>query len=265
MSRIRSIKPEFWSSAQILECSRDARLLFIGLWNFCDDLGRHSFSPKQIKAEVFPGDDLLSENIQGMLDELSANGLIDVYCIENKEILQVCGWHHQKIDHPQKAKLPGPPLGHSPSDRRTFSPESIGKDRIGRDRSRVESTRESANIRGTFDEKAPEAPENNNKKFKKISKDAEPTVSQTQAAIEKGLSEVERQAEWTKFRDYNLAKGSALADWDAAWRVWLGHRKTHAKSNGEARRPPPKMPGQDRLRTSSGLWVDGSFYPTEVS
>src|SRR2546430_17478123 len=113
MSRIRTIKPEFWSSEQVLECSRDARLLFIGLWNFCDALGRHSLSPKQIKAEVFPGDDLLSENIQGMLDELSANGLITTYCVEDKEILQVTGWHHQRIDHPQKAKLPGPSGGTS--------------------------------------------------------------------------------------------------------------------------------------------------------
>ncbi len=44
MARIRTTKPEFWSSAQIIELSRDARLLFIGMWNFCDDNGRHKAS-----------------------------------------------------------------------------------------------------------------------------------------------------------------------------------------------------------------------------
>lgn len=31
MARIRSIKPEFWVSEQIGECSTNARLTFIGL------------------------------------------------------------------------------------------------------------------------------------------------------------------------------------------------------------------------------------------
>ena len=30
-----------WTSEQIVECSPIARLLFIGMWNFCDDGGNH--------------------------------------------------------------------------------------------------------------------------------------------------------------------------------------------------------------------------------
>ena len=41
MARIRSIKPEFWTAEQVMECSPMARLLFIGMWNFCDDGGNH--------------------------------------------------------------------------------------------------------------------------------------------------------------------------------------------------------------------------------
>ena len=41
MARIRTIKPEFWTSEQVVDCSPTARLLFIGLWNFCDDGGVH--------------------------------------------------------------------------------------------------------------------------------------------------------------------------------------------------------------------------------
>lgn len=100
MARIRTVKPEFWSSEQIMECSPTARLMFIGLWNFCDDAGNHSASLKTIKAEIFPGDDIDSENIRRLLDELSSNGLIVFYSSENKDFLHVTGWHHQKIDKP---------------------------------------------------------------------------------------------------------------------------------------------------------------------
>ena len=56
MSRIRTVKPEFWTSEQIIACSPIARLLFIGLWNFCDDNGVHPASYIRLKAEVFPPD-----------------------------------------------------------------------------------------------------------------------------------------------------------------------------------------------------------------
>lgn len=101
MARIRSIKPEFWSSEQVMECSPIARLLFIGLWNFCDDAGNHVASAKTIKAEIFPGDDISSTDVQRMLDELSSNSLIAFYANGEKEYLHVTGWRkHQKIDRP---------------------------------------------------------------------------------------------------------------------------------------------------------------------
>lgn len=109
MARIRSIKPEFWSSEQVMELSRDARLLFIGLWNFCDDEGRMTFAPKQIKALVFPGDDLSAGTVTDMLEELADRGLIETYEVDDKRFLAVTGWRrHQKIDRPQPARCPPP-------------------------------------------------------------------------------------------------------------------------------------------------------------
>lgn len=120
MARIRSIKPEFWTSEQVMECSTNARLLFIGLWNFCDDAGRMVASDKRIKASIFPSDDFTAENVRRMLVELSSNGLILLYVVDDKEYLQVTGWHHQKIDRPQKSKIPDPPDPNSPNGRRTI-------------------------------------------------------------------------------------------------------------------------------------------------
>jgi len=99
MARIRSIKPEFWTSEQIVECSANARLLFIGLWNFCDDYGVHPASCSRLKMEVFPNDKFDSADIRRMVDELIEKKLLVEYVIENETYWFVTGWDkHQKPD-----------------------------------------------------------------------------------------------------------------------------------------------------------------------
>ena len=75
MARIRTVKPEFWSSEQVMSCRPMARLLFIGIWNFCDDGGNHPLSPRTIKALVFPGDDITAEEVSSLLGELEGANL----------------------------------------------------------------------------------------------------------------------------------------------------------------------------------------------
>lgn len=100
MARIRTIKPEFWTSEQVMECSPMARLLFIGIWNFCDDAGNHPLSAKTIKALIFPGDEITTAQVDAMLGELQSNDLITAYEASAKQYLHVNGWGHQKIDKP---------------------------------------------------------------------------------------------------------------------------------------------------------------------
>ncbi len=133
MARIRSIKPEFWSSEQIIECSPTARLLFIGLWNFCDDAGRHTYSPKSIMAQVFPGDSFTTDDIRRMIDELSTNDLIRIYEFDGKQYLYVTGWSkHQRIDKPRQSVYPDPAFSpfveHSSNDRRPLATDPILSD-----------------------------------------------------------------------------------------------------------------------------------------
>ena len=100
MARIRTVKPEFWTSEQVAECSPTTRLLFIGLWNFCDDGGNHVASLKQLKMQIFPSDDISIDQIGFMVDELIKNELITQYVVNNKNYWHVLGWHHQKIEKP---------------------------------------------------------------------------------------------------------------------------------------------------------------------
>lgn len=116
MARIRSIKPEFWVSEQIGNCSRNARLLFIGLWSFCDDRGVHPAKPRTLKAEVFPQDeDIASTDVAGWLQELLTVGLIATFEVDGAAYWHVTGWaKHQRIDKPSN-KHPAPPVSNSTS------------------------------------------------------------------------------------------------------------------------------------------------------
>lgn len=108
MARYRTIKPEFWTSGQVVECSTNARLMFVGLWNFCDDAGIHPASTKRVKMELFPGDDFTQEQIQGWVDELLAVDLLRQYEVDGQSFWIVTGWHHQKIESPSY-RHPKPP------------------------------------------------------------------------------------------------------------------------------------------------------------
>jgi hypothetical protein len=148
VARIRSIKPEFWSSEQVMECARDTRLLFIGLWNFVDDAGRMSFSPKQIKALIFPSDDLSVGQVTDMLEELCDRGLIETYEVSDKRYLAVTGWKkHQRIDKPQPARCPGPIEEPIAEVRRPFE-ECSANARDGEERKREEGSPDSRSLAG---------------------------------------------------------------------------------------------------------------------
>lgn len=131
MARIRSIKPEFWTSAQVMECSPTARLLFIGMWNFADDAGRMTYSPKTLKAQIFPSDDLTAAEVEKLVVELSSNGLILIYSADGKEFISITGWAHQKIDKPRPSKLPAPFADGSSTIRRKVATDLSGSEGRG--------------------------------------------------------------------------------------------------------------------------------------
>ena len=103
MPRKRVISPEFWTDDNILELDYTCRLLFIGLWNFCDDIGIHKNNEKVLKAEIFPVDTISVEEIRVYLDNLIELGLLLVS--EDNKLLKVKNWtNYQKIQHKTPSK-----------------------------------------------------------------------------------------------------------------------------------------------------------------
>jgi hypothetical protein len=141
MARIRTIKPEFWSSEQIVECSAIARLLFVGMWTFADDRGVIPRRPRTIKMQVFPGDDFSIQQIEEWLNELEGHKLIGRFEHGGDEFYAITGWRHQKIERPTY-KYPEPPAqlrfgDYSPRTRRhvndTSPPDGNGMEGNGRE------------------------------------------------------------------------------------------------------------------------------------
>lgn len=157
MARIRTIKPEFWTSHQVAECSPTARLLFIGMWNFCDDSGIHPGNEVRLKMEVFPADNFSRNEIIAMLNELEKAKLIEVYNVEEQEYWRVTGWKHQKIDKPNyKFPLPdgSTPISGGFADRSTNSRRVVVDHSLAESNGRESSLKESINPQ-TFDRTKP--------------------------------------------------------------------------------------------------------------
>jgi len=106
MARIRTIKPEFWSDEKLAECSPSARLLFIATWNFADDDGRMEYSPKRLKMQAFPGDNI---DVLPLVDELAKHRLVIIYRIGTHDYLAIPNFRkHQRVDKPRASILPDP-------------------------------------------------------------------------------------------------------------------------------------------------------------
>jgi hypothetical protein len=95
MSRIRSIKPEFFLDDELAELTPLARLLFIGLWTLADCEGRMEDRPKRIRAQILPFDD---GDTDAMLQALHDHGFIRRYRVNDKSYLVVRNFKkHQRL------------------------------------------------------------------------------------------------------------------------------------------------------------------------
>lgn len=110
MARIRTVKPEFWTDDKVVSVNRDARLFFIGLFNWADDEGILEDKPLQLKMRIFPSDNDLGEaEINALLGQLADKQLIQRYAVESQRLICISKFNkHQKISSPNPSRFPGP-------------------------------------------------------------------------------------------------------------------------------------------------------------
>src|SRR4051794_34509840 len=120
MARIRTIKPEFWTSETVAGWEIGTRLTFIGLWNYVDDYGIGLANERLIASSLYPMDDHdeALARVRRALDECSRGGQIVLYEADGRRLLAIRSWtEHQRVDRPSKRRHPGPPdlLGEPPA------------------------------------------------------------------------------------------------------------------------------------------------------
>lgn len=269
MARIRTVKPEFWTHEKTTACSRDARLLFIGLWNFADDSGRAHDSSRELKMRILPGDDdITSAHVEKWLVDLAAAGLIVRYVVDGKRFIQINGWHHQKIQHPSPSNFPSPP---EPS-QALMSPHesSLLKGREGKGLEDTPTKTSSSPVCGPASPSAPPpAPP-------PISPPKDPKGSRLPSdwtlpddwrhwAVTEVLPSgagVTACGEWAdrvalRFRDHWLAKAGkdgVKRDWEAAWRNWVRKDIEDGKAPAAGyapAEPESSLPPEKRFRDAT--------------
>lgn len=209
MARIRTIKPEFWTSEQITECSPSARLLFIGLWNFCDDSGIHPANSKRLLMEVFPAGDFTRIEVDGFIGELIQHGLLTQYSVEDTQYWIVTGFtKHQKIDQPTH-RFPHPD-GVIPANARRLNSANKGSN--------------SSNNRRALGEHSPPEGKGKEGKGNKRARFTPPSLSDVQGFIaEKGYLHVNANSfiahyeanGWMVGKNKMKCWKSALSGWEA--------------------------------------------------
>ncbi|AUR92749.1 hypothetical protein NVP1176O_47 [Vibrio phage 1.176.O._10N.261.55.F5] len=100
MARIRTIKPEFFTSESVLSVSPLARLFFIGLWCEADRDGRLKWKPRTLKFRYLPAD---NADIDKLSDELINEGMINIYSVGEVEYCEIPSFaSHQVINNRER-------------------------------------------------------------------------------------------------------------------------------------------------------------------
>lgn len=125
MARNRMIKVEFWVDEKLGTVSRDARLLFICMWNMADDSGNLLYSAQRLRVQAFPYDNLDNDVVTSWVDELVEIGVVAPYSVNGKDFLAIPKFgDHQKINHPSDFRHPQVALSEGSS-----SPQDEDKDK----------------------------------------------------------------------------------------------------------------------------------------
>lgn len=208
MARIRTIKPEFFTSEDIVELEPMARLLYIALWCESDKEGRMTWKPKTFKMRYFPAD---SCDIESLCSSLVDRGLVVLYG-DNLAYIPSFKDHQHINPREKESVLPSPIIDASS----TRHDASVTVDtRAGRKEGKERKGKEDASKRETT-----------------IPEDFSISDSVREWADKNGYHSLD--AHLSSFIDSCLAKGYKYKDWDAAFR--------NAIKGNWAKIPSPKAP-----------------------
>lgn len=132
MARIRTIKPEFFTSEDIFGLTPLARLFYVSLWCEADREGRLEWKLGTLKARYLPAD---SCDISALAQELSDKGLIVIYEVDGKKYAEIPTFtEHQVINNREaQSKIPARERDASLTRESAVKAEGKGKEGNGKE------------------------------------------------------------------------------------------------------------------------------------
>jgi hypothetical protein len=217
VARIRTIKPEFFTSEDIVGLTPLARLLYVAIWCEADKEGRLTWKPVTFKLRYFPGDNC---DIASMCKEIVDAGLVVLYG-DGLAVVPSFKAHQHINPRESDSQLPEP-VAIPTRKARVVTRQSRDSDaqggREGKGKEGKDSSADAKNSR------ASSLPEN-----------FYPNDAGVTAAEAAGLNV---KVEVANFSNHHASKGSKFIDWQAAWRTWMG--KAIEFGRGKA----PKLSGE---------------------
>jgi len=111
IARGRIVPQSLSTDPRVGRLSLKAALLFPLMWINCDDQGRISGDPSEVKYIACPNiDHIAKEDIPELLDELQTQGLIKIYSTSKVNAIQMLDWWgEQKLQWAYPSRYPPPP------------------------------------------------------------------------------------------------------------------------------------------------------------
>lgn len=217
MSRIRTIKPDFFKHEELyeleLETKLPIRLAFIGIWTVCDREGRFKWRPNQIKIDVIPYDKC---DFSRVLDALATRGFIEEYESDTGErygFVPTFGSHQVINNRESQSQLPSPFDASSTRDPRGLRMHK-GKGKEGKGKEG----------KGRSDERVSDAT--------RLGADLE-LSGEWEAFCRQERQDLDPEQTFARFKDYWIAKpgkDGRKTDWFATWRNWVRNQKSNTKT-----------------------------------
>jgi hypothetical protein len=275
MARARNIKPAFFKNELLAELHAFDRLLFIGLWCLADREGRIEDRHKRIKMELFPCD---SYDVEHGLTELARCNFLRRYEANGIAVIELTSFmKHQTPHGSEKDSVLPSPDGSFTIHERTPSGHVIGAKR--QNSAKLHENSSTSPVQAPVEPSActgraqcitalnPESrilnPDILNPEIEKtaqrkrrtqLAADFYPNETGVTAIEPTGLS---MAVELEKFRNHHAAKGSVMADWQAAWRTWVGNAVKFSSSHRSTGRQAESFAERDE-RQARERWEEAT-------
>ncbi len=240
---------DFWTSPEVIEIGPEASILFLMIDGYCQKYQTDgTFSVKTLQ-NIFKNSDFFSKKSEKIFQSLLQRLIKVGWIIEEKENLFIRNWEKW---HKTKAQLEE--LKERQNERKRMSRSNKNTPNVTSDKTvTVENVTPLSHVT-TSDVTAPDTDtdtdkEKNSKKRK--TSDSVEEILETAEAVspeEKKNKTIPRRTrfpadpwrphkfsdeifEFERFKAYHQAKGSVMADWDAAWRTWRLRATAFQKSN----------------------------------